>query len=842
MLLIGRVLSGLYVDYQWFAAMRAASVWRVHLVNRVLLSGCTILATTLFAFANLYAVRRSIVSIVLPRRMGNLEIGEEVPGRYLTGLTVAASIVLGILLALPPEPWTLLAGARYGLPFGDTDPYFQSDLGFYVYWLPLENALYVRALLVLFGTAIAVIVLYVAVTPSLRWDRTRFRITAHVRRHVAALTPCFFALVAWNYRLNAYAVLAHGGGPSGLFTATDQHVVIPADRALALLLLAAGIVAGVALWRGQIRTTLAVLTVSLVVLAAYHISLPLVEHAAPGIVEDHRDPYAVLRGQATREAYGVRRMATAGGARAPAHYSSLAAAAAEISIWDPGALTQALERSRGRGRIADAVAWRTSPAGLLAVAVEIGSAAGAGESPGLALPMGALIPVRATTADDRGAPERTDLVGRPSADDVLIPPVLVHTAASGPVIVADSLGRIAAPEIDGFVARLANAWSEQRLGLIAADLPGPHPKLVAHRDVLDRVRRVAPFFVTGGVVWPVVDADSVYWVMDLYSSAELYPLSQHFYLVGEERSYFQHAATAFVQAHTGRVTLVADSARDPIAETWVRRFPELFVPWSALPPALAAGAPPPTDAALAMAAAFGAAGVRTPAGADGSRGPAHVPSENVDSLLTGGEPPCLAGVGAGGARGAGGAGGSCSWPVPLTDASGRVTGLVAAVGGPERGVVWIPLDTSVVRWAGSMDHLRSAIDSALGSRREPALARGRVRPFVVGAALALAQPVYAWRADGPPALLDVAALAGDSTLAVRSLVEATSAEPAVAPGAADGPATTGAAFRVRVAALYDSMQAALRRGDLTAFGAAYGELGRLLGRPPEPRAAAPPGR
>ena len=42
-----------------------------------------------------------------------------------------------------------------------------------------------------------------------------------------------------------------------------------------------------------------------------------------------------------------------------------------------------------------------------------------------------------------------------------------------------------------------------------------------------------------------------------------------------------------------------------------------------------------------------------------------------------------------------------------------------------------------------------------------------------------------------------------------------------------------AAFRARVTALYDTMQSALKRGDLSTFGTAYAELGRLLGRPAE---------
>ena len=257
-LIAGRGVSAMYVDYQWYAAMGATEIWRARLANLLILTGVTAAIATLFVFFNLFIVRRSIVSIILPRQMANLEIGEEVPGSYLTGGTVLLSLALGTLLAMPPEPWTELAAARYGVPFGDGDPYLQPDLGFYVYWLPLENALFLRALLVFVATIIVVLVLYVAVTPGLRWDRARFHVTAHVRRHAAALTPIAFALLAWFYQLNAYAVLTRGGGAAGVFSYTDHHLALPADRALALLFLAAGVVAGAALWRGQTRTTLAV--------------------------------------------------------------------------------------------------------------------------------------------------------------------------------------------------------------------------------------------------------------------------------------------------------------------------------------------------------------------------------------------------------------------------------------------------------------------------------------------------------------------------------------------------------------------------------------------------------
>jgi len=830
LLLVGRLLSGLYVDYQWYAQMDATSVWESHLVNRFLLTGSIAAGTTLFVLANLYAVRRSIVSIVLPRRLANVEIGEELPSRYLTGITVGAALVLGLLLALPPEPWIELAAARYGLPFGDADPYFQFDLGFYVYWLPLENALYVRALLVLVGTVFIVAILYVAVTPSLRWDRTRFRLTSHVRRHLAALTPLFFGVVAWNYRLEAFAVLSHGAGPGGLFTYADHHFIIPTERVLALLLLAAGIVTGLALWWDQVKTALILVTGSLVLLAAYHFSVPLIEHGSVGPNTAAREQgYAIVRRQATRAAYGVRRLDVVSAAAAPIRFPSLREAAPRISVWDPKALTEALPPTRHGTAVPDGVGWRWSPAGLLAWTIEYGGEPSS-ESGLLTPPVHLLLPARATSVDDHGSPERTDLNGRPGSDEVPIPPVLVYAGASNPLIVPDSADRIAGPRMDGVVARLAAAWSAQRLNWLGIQLPEPHPKLVDLRDVSERVRAIAPFFTQGTLIWPALSADSLYWVVDLYAAADLYPLSEHFILAGEPRSYFQHAATAFVHAYTGRVLLVADTARDALADTWVREFPSLFSSWSSLPPGLAAAAPPPTDAQVATADAFAAVGARLSERAGVAAPQQLATGDNADSLMASGEPPCVA-MRADSA--------ACATTVPLMDVTDRITGLVIATGGQQRALFWVPLDSTAPHWTASLTRLRQAGDSALAGRRDASMARGRVRAVLIGNRLALVQPQYAWRSDAPKTLLVVTALVADSVLTGPTLAQAVGSDTTSLPSTQGTGGAGGNAFRARVTALYDSMQVALKRGDLTAFSAAYGELGRLLSglRPLESRKA-----
>jgi len=815
-LVVGRAISALYVDYEWYAAVGAREVWLSRVTNTLILTTATVLVAALFLFANLYAVRRSIVAVVLPRRVANIEIGQEVPGRFLTGAGMLVSLLLGIGLALPPEPWSEFALARFGLPFGESEPYFQSDLGFFVYWLPLESALYVRALVLLMVTTCAVVVLYFALTPSLRWERNHLTVSSRVRRHGAVLTACIFCALAWSYRLDAYGLLNHGSGPAGAFTYADHHFGIPANRALAVLTVAAGLVTAAALWRGQVRTAFGVVTATIllpiVVFRAVPLFLPRGVESAENAT--HEQPYAVIRAIATRQAYGVRRL---GAAEAQRGFASRRDAAAGTSAWDPGALTLALDRTAHRHVIPGAIGWERSPNGLLAAAVDRGDG-GQGA---------ALLRVLAGVADDRGLPVRTDSLGRPSLDDQPIPPVLLYEGAVGPAIVADSTERIAAPRIDGWLARLAHAWSAQNLSLISADLPDPHPKILQRRDVRERVDALVPFFAQGSTVWPAVVGDSLYWVLHLYSSADTYPLSEHFDLAHDERSYFQHAATAFVHAYTGRVTLVADETLDPIAQTWVRQFPTLFAHAAELPPRLAAAVPPPIDGAVAMATAFAAIGARmSPAPEPIARQRAIV-VDGSDSAAAGDEPPCLA-LSTGPP--------SCTWSIPLVDAGERVTGLVVAQGGMGGAVRWWPLvaSGSGMRWSPALDRLDRAGDSALATRHDGTLARGRVRALLVVGQLSLVQPVYEWHADAPPALARVAVATSDSAWSAATLAEAMTNRASAGDSllVRMSQELGGADFRARVEALYDSMRAALKRGDMAAFGAAYASLGRLLGRTP----------
>ena len=808
-LLIGRVVAGVYVDYRWYEALGATPLWLGRLQNLAILRFGFGVLGTLFMFANLYAVRQSVVSLVLPRRVANLEIGEEVPGRYLMGVVIALSVIVGALLAAPQDDWVALAQVRWGERFRESDPHFEADLATWVYWLPFEQAFQVWALIALLVATTLVVFLY-ALTPSLRWERGSLYVSGYVRRHLTSLGAMLLVLLAWSYRLDAYGLLIEGTGQGGVFTSFDHRPGIPVNLLLAFVTATLAAIVLWSGWVGQMRIAFAAVTIVLALSLGLRQLLPPISQRMAGSSdpEARERGYLATRAVHTRRAYDIDRLVRDDTSGA---FATLADLPRAVSSWDPAALARAVERRRA-GKVNGGIGWAADSARLVALAVQqpVGPD---GVDP--------FTPWALTRAVAGAADRRGGLVapGGSADEGLTIEPALVHDSAAGYLVVPERVGDVAAPEIMRWPSLLAHAWDQQNLRLLFSDTEVREPRMLLHRDVRSRVERLAPFFRQGTRVSPIIHRDSLYWVLHLYSTSASYPLSERLPFGDDLVSYVRHAATALVQAHSGRVTIVPDSVLDPIARTWAQRFPTLFTPWHDLPSDLAERVPPPIDAAMTIALAFARVGAR------GELAPsAHLPrSFGGDTLFAAQRwsPYLEPGTN------------RLAWAVPLLDAADRLRGVVIADGGAQWTVRWRPLSSPGPRWPSVVDQLQRLPDANTGSPRDVALKRGPVRAIPLRGGVALLQSTYAWRAEGPPVLTRVAVFARDTMRAGATLADAVGAADDAGIEEPRAPATP-AEFRERVAQLYDVMRDALRRGDWRAYGEAFEELGRLL-RPVEGR-------
>jgi uncharacterized membrane protein (UPF0182 family) len=815
LLLIGRVLAGVYVDYRWYAALGGASLWRTKAVLSGLLDAASGGAAALFIFANLYAVRHSVVSIVLPRRVGNVEIGQEVPGSYLVGAAAVIALIVGALLTLPDRSWMSLALSRHGLPFGETDPYFEADLGFFVYWLPLENALHIWALITLLVSVALVVFLY-ALTPSMRWQRGSLYVSNWVRRHLVVLGSIMLLILAWGDRLGAYRVMVHGSGVSGAFTFSDHHAAIPVSVWLSILTVGIAFVVLFFGWNGQLRVAFVALTVLLVLSLALRQLGPVVARRAAGVQSaDLREaPYRQLRADYSRRAYAVDRIVDGGKLAASstsAGYATPSDAIGAVAVWDAGALERVVGATQLSHGVTRGVGWSPSLPALEAVVlterprVDVGSeAAVEGESNWL------VTRVLAAAADDQGHP--IAVARTPGGSDALpdtLPTVLIYDSVPGYTVVTDPSAQVAAPSLGTGFSRLAHAWGLQNFRLLSSDLAPT--RVVSRRGVRERVGALVPFFAQGTTVRPVVAADSLYWIVELYAASDSYPLSEHYLLGERDYSYLRYAGVAAVNAHTGVVSVLPEGVPGPIVSSWMRIFPASFANSTALPPELLAALPPATDGARAQAqmlARYGGRGQLQPMG--------RLPwNDGADSVLRRSVEPIYQL-----------SRGTLVWSQAVLDSTDRIAGLVIRTAGPYATTEWLAYDSGTTRWNTLLEHLQQVIDSSLTLPANTRMVRGPVRAIPIAGAIELIQPAYRWKSDAPPALARVAVARDSVAVAGTTLAAALGVAAQQPTEAGAGPAGTGD-FRTRVRRLYEAMREALRRGDWEAFGRAYDALGQL---------------
>jgi hypothetical protein len=803
LLVVGHLLADVYTDFRWYQAMGAIGVWRERLIIVTLVRLTSGAVAALFVFANLYAVRQSVVSIVLPRQVANLEIGEEVPGRYLMGAVIVMAVILGALLTLPASTWTSLSLLHGGRPFGESDPYFEADLSFFVYWLPFESALYLWALIAVLVVSALVIFLY-ALTPSLRWERGSLYVSNYVRRHVVVLGTLMLLLLAWNYRLDAFRVLVNGSGPAGMFTFSDHHAAIPVSLWLAILTVAAAFIVLFFGWTGQFRVAfIAVTTVIILSLAMRALGPPLVRHLAR--VQDataRGAPYRQVRLEYTRRAYALDRI-TVGDSLG---FRSLPDAASSVSLWDAAALLRASATLEGHGESPRGIAWMPAPSGLEAVVIRGGPtddiSDGAPTGPWTITRIGAAL------TNAAGDPELLPATSMVASDT--LPPVLVNDSAIGYRVITDRAGRIAAPELSSMLSRLAFAWSLRDIHLLSKPSPEEVYRVEMRRDVRERVHAIAPFFHQGTHVRPLVVDDSLSWVLDLYVGSAWYPLSEHVAFGGAEVSYLRHAAVAIVNAHTGRVELLPDATPDPVAESWRERFPTLFAEPADVPAALRRALPPMVDLTRIQASVLARTGWSSPKQPLG-----HLPwNEGADSLLRDEDvPPLML------------PDGRLAWLQPMLDSSEYFRAALLGTGGARRASYLVLATDSTQRWNAILDRLRRGMDSTADLPRDAHLVHGPVRVLPLARGAAIVQTAYAWRPNDVTSIARVATTTDTTLRAGATFAEAFGAAGSVH---ADSASVHPRNFRADVAALYERMGRALQHGDWVSFGRAYDALGALI--------------
>ncbi len=234
--LFGGAALSLYIDALWFQEIGYLSVFTTRLTTQLALGACIGAALFGWLAANvLWAARRRLTLIPPPWSV-------MLAGRPVRPLLIGAALIVGVFQSLQAAAqWQEFLLFRHPTAFGQTDPLFGRDLGFYVFTLPFLST--IKGWLLL-ATGLAIIasgLLYIA-NQEVRLDPTRVVVTPAARRHLFGLGALAALIVGWGYRLDQYQLLYSRRGVVFGAVYADVHARLPALQVMVILAMAVALV------------------------------------------------------------------------------------------------------------------------------------------------------------------------------------------------------------------------------------------------------------------------------------------------------------------------------------------------------------------------------------------------------------------------------------------------------------------------------------------------------------------------------------------------------------------------------------------------------------------------
>ena len=176
--------------------------------------------------------------------------------------------------------------------------------------------------------------------------------------------------------------------------------------------------------------------------------------------------------------------------------------------------------------------------------------------------------------------------------------------------------------------QLSNLWRRFVVGwmfdgtrFFLSEYPTPESRVMFHREVRERVDRVAPFLELDDDPYVVLSGGRLYWIVDAYTTSRYFPYSEPFSAIeridmesGGQPSqvasrvapqfhntrYVRNSVKAVVDAFEGTVDLYVFEPEDPLIRAWAGVFPGLFQPRDAMPEPLRNHVRYPSDLFLAQ--------------------------------------------------------------------------------------------------------------------------------------------------------------------------------------------------------------------------------------------------
>jgi uncharacterized protein len=616
LVLLGPVAIELYTDWLWFGETGYQTTFLRILTLRGVLGIVAMALAFVVMLVNMrVAMRRfSPRQLVFTTREGPIAVAFD-PRLARTASVVVAGVLAVLIGLYASSRWLDWLFFLHGQPFGAADPVLGRDAGFYVFRLPLLAAFNGLLLVLVVLTGLATAAVY-ALTGSLNFSVGRgLQIAVAAKQHLALLAGALLLALAFGAYLDVPGILNSPGGIIHGATNVDVAVGIPALR----VLMVAGVV-GAALSFYQAFSTswwplVTAATLYTVAAAGGSLAGALVQRFVIAPNDQVREtPFIEHNIAATRKAFALdqveERELSGDVLLSRADIEANDVTLGNVRLWDHQPLLQTfgqIQEIRTYYDFASVHNDRYLIDGtyrqIMLSARELNSESlpnrnwinerltfthGYGVTLG---PVNQVTPEGLPVLFIKDLPPQSSVslrvdepaiyYGQLSSDHVFVRTkarefhypqgednVYTTYEGSGGVPISNALRRL-----------LLSARFKSFKVLLSDDITN-ESRVMFHRRVPDRVRRIAPFLQYETEPYLVISDGRLFWLQDAYTTSTRYPYATP---AVDGTNYIRNSVKVTVDAYHGTTVFYVIDDTDPIVQTLQKAFPDLFRPLSEMP-------------------------------------------------------------------------------------------------------------------------------------------------------------------------------------------------------------------------------------------------------------------
>ena len=608
----------LYTEWVWFGEIGYQSVFFKSLTTRGLLGVGVFALAFVFLFANLrLAVRgQNRPHLVFP---GGGDIQPIVLERkHLLWLAAGAAGLAALFISgLASNQWLVVLEFLNATPFGEADPLFGRDAGFYVFTLPFLDTVRYLLLAVVVLSLVGSGAVYVMLG-QLELTPQGLQVGARPRQHLAALIAVVFLLLAAGAYLNMPRILTTPAGIIHGASYTDVAVRLPVFQ---VLMVVAGFGAAATAYAAVSATTwpvaAAVAGYLVVWVGGGGIAVAVQQLIVAPDEQQKEAPFITRNIAATRLAFDLdqveERQVSGDATLTLDDIENNAETINNVRLWDHEPLLDTfgqLQEIRTYYQFASVDNDRYVIDGeyrqTMVSSRELDSDSLPNRSwinerlqytHGFGVALG---PVNQVTQEGLPVLFIRDLPPQSDTDLAVEQPSIYYGELSNDyVFVNTNTDEFHYPEGDdnvstrydgqggvplgNIVRRLLFSLRFRSYEILVSTQLNSDSRVLFHRNIAERVSTIAPFLRFDADPYLVIADGGLFWIRDAYTATRSYPYATP---AADGINYIRNSVKVVIDAYNGTATFYLAEPDDPLATTLGKIFPDLLQPLEAMPDAL----------------------------------------------------------------------------------------------------------------------------------------------------------------------------------------------------------------------------------------------------------------